>query len=185
MNAQMNRDSILAGNKKIAITALLLSLTVLVQFIGRYTIGFFGPVNIFIIGTLVNALLLISVEYCGLGGAITIACAVPLTAMFSGAPIPFPFIPFIGIGNTLYVFLFYIVGKRISGIILGAFSKFLFLYASVFLFLHISTVESKTAGILYFLFSWPQLVTACAGGLIYIPAIHILKRRTADENSQQ
>ena len=185
MKTPGNRETILARNKKIALTALLLSLTILVQFIGRYTIAFFGPANMFIIGTLVNAFLLISVEYSGIGGAMAIACAVPLTAVLSGAPIPVPFVPCIGIGNAIYVILFYISGKRISSVVLGAASKFLFLYASVYLFLHISTVEPRAAGILYFSFSWPQLVTACAGGLIYFPAIRILKTRAADDNSYQ
>ncbi|MBN1880781.1 MAG: ECF transporter S component [Deltaproteobacteria bacterium] len=177
-----NSETIISRNRKVAITALLLSLTILVQFLGRYTTGLFGPVNIFVIGTLVNALLLISVEYSGRGGAIAIACAAPITAVLSGAPIPIPFVPVIAIGNAMYVILFYITGKRVSGIILGAVSKFLFLYASVYIFLHISTVETKAAGILYFLFSWPQLVTACAGGIVYIAAIRILKRQTPHDD---
>jgi hypothetical protein len=179
MDKPKTKETILAGNKRIAITALLLSLTILVQFIGRYTTGFFGPANLFIIGTLVNALLLISVEYSGIGGAIAIACAVPITALFSGAPIPVPFIPFIGMGNVIYVVLFHFMGKRVFGVILGAVSKFLFLFASIYGFLHISTVEPRAAGILYFLFSWPQLVTACAGGLVYFPAVTLLKKRAA------
>jgi len=178
MNEPTDKETIITRNRKIAVTALLLSLTILAQFLGRYTTGVFGPANIFIIGTLVNALLLISVEYSGIGGAIAIACAVPITALFSGAPIPFPFVPFIAVGNALYVILFYVLKKRVWGIIIGAVSKFLFLYASVYAFLHIGSVDARAASILYFLFSWPQLVTACAGGLVYLFAIQILKRRT-------
>ena len=162
-------------NKKIARTAILLALTAAIQAAGRYLTPFMGPANMFIVGTLVNACLLIAVYYAGIWGATVISFAVPFTALLTGAPIPLPFVPFIGVGNFLLVLFFYLLKEKIPGIIVGAILKASFLFASVLLFIKIGGVPAKLAGVLYFLFSWPQVVTALLGGGVYLAARRVLK----------
>ncbi len=66
-------------------------------------------------------------------------------------------------------------GKYI-GILIGAILKFLFLYASVATFLSFYNVPPKLYNVMYFTFSWPQLVTAIVGGAIALVVIKALER---------
>lgn len=163
---------------EIARTAILLALTVAIQITGRYFTSFLGPMNIFIIGTLVNACLLISVEYAGIKGASVIAFATPFTAILTGAPIPLPFIPFIGVGNLLLILIFYLLKRTILGIVIGAIIKFSFLFAAVTVLLKVTSLPTKLVGVLYFSFSWPQIVTALMGGVVYLNTKRVLKVKT-------
>jgi hypothetical protein len=166
-------------NKKIARTAILLALTAAIQVAGRFLTPFMGPANMFVVGTLVNACLLIAVYYAGIWGATVISFAVPFTALLSGAPVPLPFIPFIGAGNFLLVLFFYLLKQNIPGIIVGAILKSAFLFASILIFVKVSGVPAKLAGVLYFLFSWPQVVTALLGGGVFLAAKRVLKIQRA------
>ncbi|MBN1572813.1 MAG: ECF transporter S component [Deltaproteobacteria bacterium] len=169
------------GTKVIARTAILLALTAAIQIAGRYFTSFLGPMNMFIVGTLVNACLLISVEYAGIKGASVIAFVTPFTAVLTGAPVPIPFLPFIGIGNFILVLVFYLLKRRIYGIGVGAILKFSFLFASVAIFLKMTSLPAKLVGALYFAFSWPQIVTALLGGVVYLAVTRVLKVKSIDE----
>ena len=169
------------GTKEIARTAILLALTAAIQITGRYFTTFLGPMNMFIVGTLVNACLLISVDYAGIRGASVIAFISPFTAVLTGAPVPIPFIPFIGIGNFLLVLTFYLLRRTILGIVIGAIVKFFFLFASVTFFLKLTDLPSKLVGVLYFSFSWPQIVTALLGGIVYVTAKRILRSKLSTD----
>lgn len=164
-------------SKEIARTAILLALTAAIQITGKCFTPFLGPMNIFIVGTLVNACLLISVEYAGIKGASMIAFAAPFTAVLTGTPVPIPFIPFIGVGNFLLILIFYLLKRTILGIVIGAIIKFSFLFASVTLFLKITDLPAILVGVLYFSFSWPQIVTALMGGIVYLTAKRVLKKK--------
>lgn len=161
--------------RQIAGTALMLALTAAFQISGRYLTPFLGPANMFFVGTLVNACLLIAVDYAGIRGASIIAFAVPFTGLLSGAPIPLPFVPFIGVGNFLLVLMSYLFSRKVVGITLGAVAKFLFLFGAVAAFLSLTELPTALSGVLYFSFSWPQLVTALLGGVVYSAARRVLK----------
>jgi hypothetical protein len=161
--------------RRLARGALLLALTAALQVSGRYLTSLMGPANIFIVGTLVNACLLIAVDVTGIGIASVIAFAAPVTALLTGAPIPLPFLPFIGAGNFLLVLMSYLFRRKAVGVIVGAAAKFLFLFGAVSMFLRLGGLPDVAAGILYFTFSWPQLATALLGGAVYAAARKALR----------
>jgi hypothetical protein len=180
----MTENRSLSPVREITRTALLLALTAALQVSGRYLTPFLGPANIFVVGTFVNACLLIAVDYAGIRGASLIAWAVPFTALLSGAPIPLPFVPFIGAGNFLLVLMSYLFKNKVVGVSIGATAKFLFLFGTVALFLRLTNLPAALAVVLYFTFSWPQLVTALIGGAVYFAARRVLKfTPTPDERS--
>ncbi|HOJ10931.1 MAG TPA: ECF transporter S component [Clostridiales bacterium] len=157
-------------------TAILLALTIMFQMMGR----FLGPNNNFIVGPLVNAALLIATAATGLWGATTISVIAPFVSALTNkapiAPILLPFTPFIAIGNFILVLFFYLFMKKnkIAGIITGSVLKFSFLYASISVFLKVMKVPEGPSKVLNSLFSWPQLVTALAGGVIALVVIKAL-----------
>lgn len=152
----------------VARTAILLALTVVFQTAGRYLTPFMGANSNFIVGPLVNACLIIATASVGLSGAAAIAVLSPFGAIMTGAAVPLPFAPLIAVGNFLIVLGFYILMEknRIGGLLLGAFMKFIFLYAAIIAFMRFVKVPAKQAALLLFSFSWPQLVTALLGGVV-------------------
>jgi len=172
--------------KLITRTAIMLALTVVFQALGRYTN--LGPNSNFVVGPLVNACLLIATSAAGLWGGTLVAIISPFGAVITGATLPLPFLPFIAMGNILLVVTFYYSTKssrlkpffknagKYVGILIGAILKFLFLYASVAAFLRFYSVPQKLYNVMYFIFSWPQLLTAIVGGAIALIIIKALER---------
>lgn len=157
-------------------TAVLLALTIVFQLLGRIFTPYLGPNSNFIVGPLVNTCLIIATASAGLSGAALIAILAPFTALLTGAALPLPFLPFISIGNFILVLLFHIFRqKQIVGLLTGSILKFGFLFVSVIFFLKVFQVPPKLAGVMYFSFSWPQLVTALAGSIIALAVIRTLK----------
>ncbi|MHB0858038.1 MAG: ECF transporter S component [Anaerolineae bacterium] len=131
-----------------------------------------------ITGALVNALLLLSVDALGLSQTLVIGMVTPLAAALRGV-LPLPLmvmIPFIALGNALFVSLYSAVrpANRWLALAVGALAKFALLYGAVtVLVAHplrlvlagASQPVNIPATILHMM-SWPQLATALAGGLI-------------------
>jgi len=155
-------------------TALLLALTVIFQ-----SLRFFIPIpvflSVFLIGSLVNACLLLAVETVGIRYALLIAVGAPLIAYFQQLlPLPIFIIP-VAVGNIIYIGFFRLgkewnSGLRISGAAVG---KALFLYGAFSWLLTIVAIPEKLAMSLVMVMSWPQLVTGVIGGILGI----ILKKR--------
>jgi uncharacterized membrane protein YeaQ/YmgE (transglycosylase-associated protein family) len=174
------------NTKLITRTAIMLALTIVFQALGRYTN--LGPNSNFVVGPLVNACLLIATAAAGLWGGEIVSIVSPFGAIITGAALPIPFLPFVALGNLLLVVTFYYAVKssklkpyfknegKYIGILAGAILKFLFLYASVATFLSFYNVPSKLYNVMYFTFSWPQLVTAIVGGAIALVVIKALER---------
>ncbi|MCR4434556.1 MAG: ECF transporter S component [Clostridiales bacterium] len=162
----------------IARTAILAALTLVFQSLGRFVP--LGPNSNFIVGPLVNACLLIATATVGVWGGIIIAAIAPVGSLLTThSPIAsflLPFSPFVAAGNIVLVLCFYFLLKKskIAGIILGAVLKFGVLFGSVSFFLVVLKMAPKLAGTLYFLFGWPQLVTALVGGAIALIVLRAL-----------
>jgi hypothetical protein len=137
-----------------------------------------------ITGPLVNALLILAVEWGGITEAVLLGMVTPVGAMVRHI-LPLPFvvmIPFIGLGNALFAGLYGTMAKRNRWVALcvGAMAKFMLLFGSVTL-LTSSPLHLEIAGkplpvvippSLFTLMGYPQLLTALAGGII---AFGILK----------
>ncbi len=169
-------------NRKILIitrTGVLLALTVVLQYVGRYIP--LGPNSNFVVGPLVNACLLVATAAAGIWGGTLISVVAPLFAVLTtntpAASFILVFSPFIAAGNFILVLMFHMFRKRSkwTGILTGAVLKFLILFSGVRLVFGFKDVPGKLQTVLKFMFGWPQIVTAVAGGIIAVIVITSIK----------
>ncbi len=157
----------------LARTALLLAIAIAFQIFGKFI-----PYNNFIVGPVVNAVLLVATAAAGLWSGIAISVIAPLVSAFTNkaaiAPLIIGFSPFIIIGNIIIVLCFHFLRKKnaVLGVAAGSVLKFGFLYGAISVFTSLVEMKPPVAATLTNLFSWPQLITALVGGAI---AIVILK----------
>lgn len=158
-------------------TALLLAVAIAFQIFGKFI-----PYNNFIVGPVVNAVLIVATAAAGLWSGAAISVIAPLISSITNkapiAPLVLAFSPFIIIGNFLIVLCFYLLRKKskITGIALGALLKFGFMYAAVSIFTAKVEMEPKFALTLTNLFGWSQLMTAVAGGAIALIILRLAGR---------
>jgi hypothetical protein len=130
-----------------------------------------------ITGPLVNALLLLTVEWAGVGQAVAVGLASPLSALLRGVlPLPLAvMIPFIMLGNAALVTVYGRLRGKSHWVALGvaATCKFALLYTSVaWLVVKPLALLAGDSAPAYIpaatanMMRWPQLVTALVGGLI-------------------
>ena len=139
-------------------------------------------------GSLVNALLLITVEMLGAWPAVALGTVTPLGGLLHGVlPLPLAvMIPFIALGNATLVGIYGILRRRSRWLGLGiaALAKFALLYAFASFFamrpfyvgLSVAPKVIMPAAIVHTM-SWPQLVTAVAGGLLAFAILRLGKGR--------
>jgi hypothetical protein len=161
------------NTNKMTRAALLLALTLVFQSL-RFVLPLPPFASTVLIGSLVNAGLLITVETAGLWPAVIIAVCTPLMAYLQQLlPLPVFILP-VAAGNLLYVFLYALLMKRRwVATISAAIAKSLALYLCFLWLLSHIAIPPKLAGSLLFIMSWPQLLTGIAGGMI---AMLIVKR---------
>lgn len=132
--------------------------------------------NQFITGPLVNAILLSSAVIGSGTVGVTYGLLPSTIALTSGLlPSPLaPMVPFIMLGNAIYVVIFkYFYAKNtLIAIFTGSIAKFAFLNACVFWVLP-NLLKNKFLSKVAVMMSWPQLVTAVVGGVI---ALGIIKK---------
>ncbi len=139
-------------------------------------------------GPLVNALLLLTVEWVGVNQAILLGMVTPLGAAVSGV-LPLPLmatIPFIALGNATLVSVYGALRARNRWLALGvaAASKFALLALAVTWLVArpLSVViagEAQTLALppaIVEMMRWPQLATALAGGIIAFGANALARR---------
>lgn len=164
------------NTKMLTRTALLLAVAIAFQLLGR----FLGPYNSFIVGPVVNAVLIIATAAAGLWSGAAISVIAPLVSALTNkaaiAPLIIGFSPFIMTGNFIIVLSYYLLRKksRTAGVITGAVLKFGFLFGAITVFTGLVKIQPKQAAMLINLFSWPQLVTALIGGAIALVVIKAL-----------
>ena len=143
-----------------------------------------------ITGPLVNALLLIAVETTGLGSAVLVGLATPLSALAHGV-LPLPLmvmIPFIGIANTILstVYSTFKNRNKVLSLVAAAILKFAWLYG-ITTWLVARPLQIAAGGApqtvtlpapLVTMMQWPQLATALAGGLIALGLSRAVKKTT-------
>jgi hypothetical protein len=130
-------------------------------------------------GTIVNAVLIISVIMLGRKEAITIGIFPSLISVVVGllAPAVIPLIPFIIFSNMILIFAVSFIGKENywKGVVSGSIAKFIFLYAAGIILVK-SFEWNSMAKIIAMMFSWQQLLTALSGGIVAYGALKILKK---------
>jgi len=145
-------------------TAILLAIALVFQM---------GGFPQFITGPLVNTVLYLATMIVGWQGGILIGIFTPVIAAMRGIlPPPLaPLIPFIALGNAILVILFFWLKSKnkIFGIIIASLVKFLVLVSAVRLLVQVPPAVAQ-------MMSFPQLVTALAGGFIALLVMNIFKR---------
>lgn len=143
--------------------------------------------NIFVTGSIVNLLLIVSVMTCGLSSGLSVAAVSPVMAKVLGIGPLWSLIPFIAIGNVTLVMFWPYMANRSMGrkytayvvaLICAAVAKFLVLYVGIVriaipVFLGL---PEKQAAVIANMFSIPQLITALVGGAFAIVLLPTLKR---------
>ena len=171
------------GNvNKLIKSGLFLALAIVFQVIGKSA----PQVSQIFVGPAVNALLILTAIICGGTYGVLVGSLTPLLAYLTGqlASALGPFIPFIIIGNILFVLSYVILSNRgkygkYLGITIGAFIKYAFLSisASKLIPLFNLSIPSKIVNKLIITMGIPQLLTALIGGFFALMLIKILRKR--------
>lgn len=171
------------GNvNKLVRSSLFLALAIVFQVIGKSA----PQISQLFVGPAVNAILILTTAMCGGVYGILVGSLTPLLAWLTGqlaGPLG-PFVPFIIIGNILFVLSFVILNNKgkygkYLGIIIGAFIKYLFLSlsASKLIPLFKLNMPTKIVNKLVLTMGIPQLITALIGGFLALIIITILRKR--------
>lgn len=122
-----------------------------------------------ITGPIINAVLLLSAVVQGPSTAMMIGLVPSIAALSRGLlPLPLaPVVPFIMAANGIYIYVFSLLAKKsfAAAISTASLAKFIFLhFTSQFLLAQLLPSQFVTPAAK--MMSWPQLVTALAGGVI-------------------
>lgn len=161
-------------------TAVMIALLVVLQ-------GVTKAAGQFVTGSCVNLILVVSLLVGGIWCGMTVALLSPFFAfMLNIGPALIQIVPFIAVGNILYVILIYFIsGKNIFslsvrayvGVAAGAVVKFLALWLLIVkLLLPFLGLADKQATVISASFSWPQIVTAAIGGVIGVTVVPVIKK---------
>lgn len=163
---------------KLIKSALFLAIAIVFQTLGKS----FPGLSQFVTGSVINAILLTTICVCDKWWAIGVGTLTPGLAALTGqlAPALVPFVPFIMVGNALFILAFALLmnyknyGKYIA-VLPAAFIKFIFLYLSVNYIAHLFKINlpKKVAAAM----GIPQLITALIGGILACLIIEALRKR--------
>ncbi len=173
--------------QKLVIAAMLLTMAVIIQILGKSI----PQISQFIVGPTVNAILLLTLYFSGLKWALLVGISTPVLAFVTGvlATPMGPFIPFIAIGNGLYILLFSLLMNRRNGetigVIIASLAKFLFLYFSATQIINIFAlgIPEPVKKSLAIAMGIPQFITALVGGFAAM-FLHILLRKRLKNTRQ-
>jgi hypothetical protein len=130
-------------------------------------------------GTIVNAVLFITVVILGRKEAIMIGIFPSLISITTGLLLPavIPLIPFIVLGNAILIFIFSFIREENywKGVVAGSLLKFGFLYLAGIVSAQLF-FGKEFAKIALTMFSWQQLLTALSGGVVAYATLKILKK---------
>ena len=157
---EMERHTIVRG-------ALLMALMILLQSL-RLLVPVPPFVSMFVIGSAVNACLLLAAMTAGLRAGFIIACLAPVIAYFQQAlPLPVFILP-VAVTNIVYILL-YEAGRKHHlwlAVLLASVGRMAALYFSAAWIFSFISLPAGQAFFLKTAMSWPQLVTGLAGGVL-------------------
>lgn len=131
-------------------------------------------------GPIVNATLFIAAATLGPQSAILIGLIPSMIALSAGLlpAVLAPMIPFIMLSNAILIMTFSALKKKNYwlNIAIGSTLKFLFLFATSSIVINL-LIKKEIAEKVALIMSWPQLLTALAGGVIAYPIIRLMKKK--------
>jgi hypothetical protein len=120
------------------------------------------PVTMFVIGSLINMILILSILVTKNPWIAAIGLILPFTAFLQGQLPIVLMVPVVAIGNTIYALLgYYLWQRRLIWIV--PVIKTVLLFGGTAAVIGVVQLPVKVADILSFMMSWPQLVTGCMG----------------------
>lgn len=147
-------------------TGLLLAATLLLQGI-RLVLPIPPQVSMFLIGSLVNACLVLAVLKIGWKSGLAVACITPVFAWLEGMLLFLPFIIPVAIGNSVFVGAVYRLRVyKLMGLYGAAICKMAVLYGAFYLLFGCVEFPTAVRHMILISMSWPQLVTGVLGGTI-------------------
>ena len=182
-------------------TAVMLALLVTLQW--AFSSFITGPMRQFVVGSVVNLLLAVSVLVGGLWCGVTVGLISPLFAFWVGVipGIQLPVLPALCVGNLAYVLILYFLAHKplhrkgfwskaggVGGLTIAAGVKFTVLYLLVHKLIAViwennagwgilnakgAAQVTMPAAVLEAMF-WPQAVTAMLGGLLALLIVPVL-----------
>ena len=153
--------------------AMLIALTVVLQSL-RLIIPLPPMASMFIIGTLVNMMLAVTVRLAGLKPALLAVALLPFFAYIQGQLPILLLIPVVIGGNAVFVLICHWAWRR--GLMLAPLVKTICMFTSSLLLLKILVLPEKMVFAIGFMMGWPQMVTGMAGIIL---ARLIVKRAEA------
>jgi len=167
--------------RNLVLSALFLAIAVIIQLLGKSI----PQISQFLVGPVVNAVIILTTYFAGHKYGILVGALTPLLAYATNvlAPAMLPFVPFIALGNIIYVITFSILKKlkngEVIGVVVGSVLKFLFLFICATKLIDIIAPGMKDAvkAKLAVSMGIPQLITALIGGAAAILLYQLLKKR--------
>lgn len=151
--------------------ALLLALALLFQGL-RLIVPLPPLVGLFIIGSLVNATLVLAVRYTGVLPSLLMGALLPIVAFMQGQLALFLLVPVVAAGNMILVLLCHYFWNQYSVVVVPL-MKGLTLYVGCFIVIELFAIAPPIANMILLMLSWPQLVTGVMGILL---ARQLIKR---------
>lgn len=164
-------------------SAIIIALLVVIQLL---TAGF-G--NTLITGSLVNLILIVAVMLAGPKVGLTAAFLSPIFAKIIGIGPLWPLVPFIAIGNSLFILVWYLLDrkapstwstliKEVVSAIVAAMVKSVFLYLTIVKFVVpvLLALPAAKANLISAMFSFPQFITGIIGGGLAVVILPILRK---------
>lgn len=154
----------------IARTAICLALLICLQFVTK-------SLGQIVTGSCVNLVLAMASLLGGVWSGVVVAAVSPFFAYLLGiGPAFFQLVPCVALGNAVYALLFGLLVKKavengrfavsVLEMVLAAAAKFLTLYLVLVQLVAPTVVPAAKLPVVTASFTWPQLLTACIGGLL-------------------
>ena len=165
------------------VESIAITRTRAIEFVLLLGIAIAAPIipshNQFITGPIVNATLIIAVASLGMRDALLIGLIPSSIALAVGLlpPVLAPMVPFIIVGNAILVIIFGYLRRRNYwlGLVTGSVLKFAFLFGTSTVVISL-LLDQNLASSVAAMMSWPQLVTALAGGALAYGFLRAIKK---------
>ncbi len=158
--------------KNYVYAALFLAVAVAIQSIRLAFPMVPGPVNMFFIGSLVNAVLVVAMCVTQRAWTAVIGIFLPVIAFLQGQLPVAPMIPVVGFGNVVFALVAWKLWRS-RFVWLAPAIKAGILYGGTMLVLSLVDLPVRLSGVLSFMMGWPQIIT---GGLgIFLARILLLR----------
>lgn len=154
--------------KKLNRTALLLALMIVFQSLRVY-LPIPSFVSVYIIGSMVNACLLLAVSTVGWKAAVVLAATAPVVAYLQQVlPLPVLILP-VAAANLAYVTGYLVLAgqNKVLAIGMATATKFIIVYFTVIGLIQYLGITGNVAAMLTMMLGWPQWITGFCGGAIF------------------